>query len=113
VERGNAAQQKAFLNHAAETFQRTLALDSENLTAHYTLSLVYAQLGEEAKSSHHRREHQKYLPDFNAQDHAVTIARRANPAANHAAQATVIYPLQRSGAPELGGAVQELSSAKP
>ena len=54
-----------------------------------------------AKPTHHRREHQKYLPDYNAQDRAVTIARRADPAADHAAQATVIYPLQRPGAPEL------------
>ena len=32
---------------------------------------------------------------------AVAIARKANPAADHAAQATVIYDLQRPGAPEL------------
>jgi len=49
----------------------------------------------------HRREHEKYLPDYNATDRAITIARRANPAADHAAQATVIYPLQRPGAPDL------------
>ena len=47
------------------------------------------------------QEHEKYLPDYNAQDRAISIARRANPAADHAAQATVIYPLQRPGAPEL------------
>src|SRR5690606_12095878 len=93
-----------FLTLAADTFHKTLALDTENLTAHYTLGLIYTQLGDEAKAEHHRLEHQKYLPDYNAQDRAISIARRADPAANHAAQATVIYPLQRAGAPELENA---------
>src|SRR5262245_33758922 len=39
LERGNPERQKEFLNLAADTFQKTLALDLENLTAHYTLSL--------------------------------------------------------------------------
>jgi Cytochrome c554 and c-prime len=102
MERANPARQKEFLNLGVAAFQKTLALDSENLTAHYTLALIYAQLGDEAKATEHRKEHAKFLPDYNAQDKAVSIARRANPAANHAAQATVIYPLQRSGAPGLG-----------
>jgi tetratricopeptide (TPR) repeat protein len=112
MERDNPEQQKQFLSLAATTFQKTLALDSENLTAHYTLSLIYAQLGDEAKAANHRREHQKFLPDYNAQDHAVSIARRADPAANHAAQATVIYPLQRQGAPGSGGEVTGISAMK-
>lgn len=112
MERGNPERQKEFLKLAAEAFHKTLALDSENLTAHYTLSLVYSQLGDETKAAHHRAEHQKYLPDYNAQDHAVSIARRANPAANHAAQATVIYPLQRPGAPELDDGGRALSAMK-
>jgi cytochrome c-type biogenesis protein CcmH/NrfG len=78
---------------------RTLALDSENLSAHYLLGLIYTQLGEAAKAAYHRAEHQKYLPDYNAQDQAISVARRADPAADHAAQATVIYPLHRDGAP--------------
>jgi tetratricopeptide (TPR) repeat protein len=101
AERGNPARQREFLNAGAEAFQKTLAIDSENLTAHYTLALIYTQLADETKAAYHRREHQKYLPDYNALDRAVTIARRADPAADNAAQATVIYPLQRPGAPEL------------
>ncbi|MGO8699072.1 MAG: multiheme c-type cytochrome [Limisphaerales bacterium] len=93
MERGHPEQQKQFLNLAVEAFQKTLALDSENLTAHYTLALIYAQIGDQAKAAYHRQEHQKYLPDYNAQDRAISIARRADPAADHAAQATVIYPL--------------------
>jgi tetratricopeptide (TPR) repeat protein len=101
MERNNPDQQNQFLKLAAITFEKTLALDSENLTAHYTLALIYAQLGDEEKAAYHRSEHKKYLPDYNAQDRAISLARRANPAADHAAQATVIYPLQRTSAPEL------------
>jgi tetratricopeptide (TPR) repeat protein len=101
MERADPVRQKEFLNLAVAAFQQTLALDSENLTAHYTLAQIYSQLGDEAEASYHREEHAKYLPDYNAQDHAVSVARRANPAADHAAQATVIYPLQRPAAPGL------------
>jgi len=97
-ERGVPDRQATLLTSAAEAFEKTLALDSENLTAHYTLALVYTQMGQEQKAAYHRQEHKKYLPDYNAQDRAISIARRANPAADHAAQATVIYPLVRSEA---------------
>jgi hypothetical protein len=101
MERNDLARQSEFLKLAAVTFEKTLALDRENLTAHYTLALISSQLGDEAKADYHRQEHKKYLPDYNAQDRAISNARRADPAADHAAQATVIYPLQRPGAPEL------------
>jgi tetratricopeptide (TPR) repeat protein len=93
LERDDPARRDTFLRMAADCFERTLALDAEDLTAHYVLSLVYAQLGEEERAARHRAEHRRYLPDYNAQDRAVAAARRASPAANHAAQATVIYPL--------------------
>lgn len=99
MERGDPQRQRQFLELAERSFQNTLALDSENLTAHYTLFLIYSQLGDQAKAAFHRAEHERYLPDYDAQDRAITLARRANPAADHAAQATVIYPLQRPGAP--------------
>ena len=101
MERGNPERQKEFLHQAIQEFEKTLALDSENLTAHYNLALIYAQLGDEAKGAHHRQEHEKYRPDDNARDRAIAIERRRNPAADHAAQAIVIYPLQRPGAPGL------------
>ncbi len=97
LERANPERQKEFLKLAVDAFQKTLALDSENLTAHYTLAQIFTQLGYEAKASYHRQEHSKYLPDYNAQDRAMTIARRSNPAADHAAQATVLYSLQGGG----------------
>jgi tetratricopeptide (TPR) repeat protein len=92
---------RKFLEDAASTFNKTLALDSENLTAHYTLALIYAELGDQASAEEHRKLHARYRPDDNAKDRAIAIARRANPAADHAAQAITIYPLQRPGAPGL------------
>ena len=98
AERTDPARQKEFLRKAVEQFQRTLALDPENVSAHYNLERLYLQSGDERTAAYHRREHEKYLPDYNAADRAIAIARRANPAADHAAQATVIYPLQRRDA---------------
>jgi hypothetical protein len=68
------------------------------LAAHYNLALIYDQLGDAKKAEFHRKEHEKYRPDDNARDRAIAIHRRKNPAADHAAQATVIYNLQRPGA---------------
>lgn len=93
MERAVPEQQVVLLKLAANTFERTLSIDPENLTAHHSLALIYTQLGSEQKAAYHRQEHKRYLPDYNAQDRAVTFARRTNPAADHAAQATVIYPL--------------------
>jgi tetratricopeptide (TPR) repeat protein len=95
-ERGDA--RKPFLKEAAERFERTLQLDSENLTAHYNLALIYDQLGDAKKAEEHRKLHERYRPDDNARDRAIAIHRRNHPAADHAAQATVIYDLQRRGA---------------
>jgi len=107
LERADKARQQEFLAQAAEQFQKTLELDSENLSAHYNLALIYHQLGDDKRAAEHRRLHELYRPDDNARDRAVAIERRRNPAADHAAQATIIYSLQRSGAPGLAEAQPE------
>ena len=114
MERANPGRQRQFLLEAVEQFRKTLALDSENLAAHFNLAQLYTRLGDGEKAAFHRREHEKFLPDYNAADRAISVARRANAAADHAAQATVIYPLQRPGAPELTGEVasRRVSSTK-
>jgi tetratricopeptide (TPR) repeat protein len=111
VERGDKTQREAFLKQAAEQFQKTLMLDSENLTAHYNLALIYSQLGDESQATKHRREHERLRPDDNARDRAIAIHRRRHPAADHAAQSIVIYSLQRAGAPGLTNATA-LTTAK-
>jgi tetratricopeptide (TPR) repeat protein len=88
------ARRKAYLNQAREWLARTLAIDPENLTAHYNLGLVFTELGDVQAAAGHRRLHEKYRPDDQAIEQAVTIHRRANPAADHAAEPTAIYALQ-------------------
>lgn len=90
--------ERELLREAVRRFEQTLALDPENLTAHYNLALLYVQLGDTDRALHHLQAHDKYRPDDNARDRAVNLERRRNPAADHAAQAIVIYPLQREGA---------------
>ena len=58
-------------------------------------------LGDTARSEEHRALHNRYKPDDNARDRAVAAARGKYPAANNAAEPTVIYPLNRGGAPGL------------
>jgi tetratricopeptide (TPR) repeat protein len=115
AERGeaNRAAREKFLRQAVEQYQRTLSLDSENLAAHYNLALLYEQLGDTRLAEQHRKSHERFRPDDNARDRAVTAARRANPAADHAGQAIVIYSLQRQGAPELGASPKAVAQAAP
>jgi tetratricopeptide (TPR) repeat protein len=95
-ERSSPERYRQFLGLALEQFKNTLALDSENVTAHYNLALIYEALGDVKQAALHRQLHERYRPDDNATDRAISIARRANKAADHAAQAIVIYPLQRA-----------------
>jgi tetratricopeptide (TPR) repeat protein len=94
-ERGNRARREDWLRQAARRFEDTLAIDVENLAAHHNLALIYTQFGDTAKAAEHRRRHEKYRPDDNARDRAIAAARRRDAAADHAAQAIVIYDLHR------------------
>jgi len=102
-ERSAPGRYRQFLELAAGQFHHTLALDPENAAAHYNLALIYEALGDEKQAAEHRRLHERFRPDDNATDRALSRARRADKAADHAAQAIVIYPLQRPGAPGLTG----------
>jgi tetratricopeptide (TPR) repeat protein len=50
-------------------------------------------------SSLHNQTHAIFKPDELARSRTVTMYRKKNPAANHAAEAIVIYPTTRRGAP--------------
>ena len=102
-ERGEArrGRREEFLRAAVGRLDEALVLDPENVAAHYNLKLVHAELGDEARSAEHALLHAKYKPDDNAADHAFAAARRAYPAANHAAEGVVIYDLGRPGTFEL------------
>nr|VFK28131.1 MAG: Tetratricopeptide repeat-containing protein [Candidatus Kentron sp. MB] len=100
------AARHAFLEQARAQFDKTLDLDPENVSAHYNLSLIHARLGNRELAAHHRQKHLQYKPDDNARERVVLRHRRANPAADHAAESIVIYDLQRPGAyglPSTGG----------
>ena len=84
---------EALLREAAKQFQRSLALDSENTTAHYNLGLIHGELGESKLEKKHKTLHLRYKSDDNAQGLAVRLAREKYPAANSAAESLVIYPL--------------------
>jgi tetratricopeptide (TPR) repeat protein len=99
-ERGESRRQsrEQYLSRAVAAFEGTLELDPENVSAHFNLYLVLKQLGEEAEAEEHFQAYKDYKPDDNARGRAIAIARAADPAANHAAEAIVIYDLQREGA---------------
>lgn len=110
-EHANPERNREFLGLAAARFEDTLILDSENVTAHYNLALIYEALGRSKDAAEHRRLHERYRQDDNARDRAVSLQRRQNPASDHAAQAIVIYPLQRPSAPGLSQGEQPARAA--
>lgn len=107
-----AAGRRGLLEQAAAEFDRTLALDAENVPAHYNLGLIRGELGDEAAAAEHRRLHARYKRDDNAADRAVRLARERYPWADHAAEAVVIYPLDRAGAPGLPAAAEPPLAAR-
>ncbi|MEM8963248.1 MAG: tetratricopeptide repeat protein, partial [Acidobacteriota bacterium] len=96
-ERGDArrASREAFLNEAIAVLNDALELDPENVAAHFNLDQVYRQLGDTEKAEYHRELYRTYKPDDNARDRVIAIHRANNPAADHAAEAIVIYDLER------------------
>ena len=70
------AQRTQLMQEAAQWFDRTLAIDPENVAAHYNLQLLYEALGDQSRSDEHRALHQKYKPDDNARDIAVAVGAR-------------------------------------
>jgi len=97
-ERGKSRreQRDAYLRRAIEYLDRALELDPENLTAHWNLYLIHTDLGDAETAARHSALHATYKPDDNARDKAIAEARRRYPAANKAAEAVVIYELNRS-----------------
>ncbi len=97
LERTDPEKRREYLMAAVRRFEDTLAIDSENVPAHYNLSLLYGLLGDSGKATLHHQLHERYRVDDNARDRAVAAARLRDPAADHAAQTIVIYDLQRPG----------------
>lgn len=107
------AARDELLRAAATQFDKTLALDSENMVAHHGLHLVHKLLGDNERAERHRRLHEIYKPDDNARDKAVAAARRKYPAANHAAEALVIYRLTAPPAESPAASTNASPNASP
>jgi Flp pilus assembly protein TadD len=63
---------------AIEAYEKTLAIDAEDLTAHYNLMRVYRALGDHSKAAVHEAEYRKYKEDETARALAADY-RRENP----------------------------------
>jgi tetratricopeptide (TPR) repeat protein len=100
-ERRDLKAKQELLLEAISWFEKTLAFDAENMDAHWNLALLFTELGDEASATRHRDLHARYKPDDNASGRAVAAARKAYPAADHAANVVVIHDLAREGAYEL------------
>ncbi len=114
-ERGEArrAERLALLQRSREWLQRVLAVDPEDVSAHFNLALVHQELGDREAASRHRELHRKYKPDDQAVERAVTLHRSRNPAADHAAAAIVIYDLQPAPGEERIGEAGDRPDRKP
>lgn len=109
----NSAEQIAMLNETIEWRQKVLAIDSENVAAHYNLAQIYEQLKDVESYSQaereefaklavdHQTKYERYKVDDNAAGLAVIQAKQKYDAANKASEDIVIYELQRKGAYEL------------
>ncbi|HYB54085.1 MAG TPA: tetratricopeptide repeat protein [Thermoanaerobaculia bacterium] len=70
---------------AIAAFGRTLAIDPEDLTAHYNLMRVYRAMGHASKAAFHEAEYRKYKDDETARALAADLRRR-DPWANRESQ---------------------------
>jgi len=112
------AERQTLLARSAEQFEKTLKLDADNVSAHYALRQIYADLkaiADEAgdktaaerydvQSQEHGVLHERFKPDDNARDIAHQKAKVKYPAAAKASEPIVIYSLDRAGAPGLAEA---------
>jgi tetratricopeptide (TPR) repeat protein len=98
-ERGESRRESriALLERARERLAQALDLEPEYAASHHNLSLVFKELGRADLADRHRDLHERYRTDDNAVEHAVTLHRSRNPAADHAAEPVAIYDLQRPG----------------
>jgi tetratricopeptide (TPR) repeat protein/cytochrome c553 len=100
AERGGAGggeSPAALRQRALALADSALALDPESVPAWYLRAQAARNLGDDATADRALERHAFFKVDENARDRAVRLARERDAAANHAAEAIVIYDLQRSG----------------
>ena len=85
------------LREAKSAAERSLKVDPEQAQAWWLMNRVCEALSDPVGAESARTNHAKYKPDENARDNAVRLARQQYPWADHAAEATVFYDMQRTG----------------
>ena len=98
-ELAETALEAADAAQAREVLERSLAVDPEQAQAWWLVNRAREALGDAAGAEEARAKHALFKPDENARDIAVRLARQRYPWADAAAEATVIYRLDRAGAP--------------
>ena len=83
------------LDESVAALTKSLEVDPEQAQAWWLMNRACEKLGDGEGAAAARVKHATYKPDENARDRAVRLARERYPWANHAAEATVLYDLQR------------------
>ena len=91
-------------DEAVRLTDRALGEDSQRFQTWYVRMQALEALGDAARAAEARAAYERFRPDDNARDRAVTAARRRDPAADHASEPAAIFDLQRVGAPGLPAA---------
>jgi len=86
---------QADFTKAKEALYTALKYDVENHQAYYNLYVIAKLTQDHKNAEKYRNLHEKYRPDNNAKDTAISAHRVKNPAADHAAAPVVIYDLNR------------------
>ena len=97
----DAPQRAALYAEAVSLTDRALLLDSQRFQTWYIRMQALEASGDTARAADARLAYERYRPDDNARDRAVSLARARDAAANHAAESAAVYDLQRLGAPGL------------
>lgn len=100
-EPAEATRRTELLEQARSLAQAAIDQDQQRSATWYVFLQAVEALGDSEAAARARVEYERYRPDDNARDRAVTAARAANPAADHAAEPAAVYDLQRPGAPGL------------
>lgn len=93
---GDAGRRDALLGEAAQALAKSTEIDPEQAQAWWLTHRLREARGDAAGAAEARERHAKYKPDEGARDRAVRLARELWPPANAAAEATVIYRLDRT-----------------
>jgi hypothetical protein len=101
----DASRRTGLLREARRLSEAAIEQDRQRFATWYVHLQALEALGDQKAAEFARREYERYRPDDNARDRAVTAARSANPAADHAAEPSAVHDLQRPGAPGLPSGV--------